>query len=422
MKETKLLLCAALAAISLAAAGCAGQEAAPGPGPRGPADQEAAAGDRGDRGSRAANSAGIPDAPAPELPEALLAVGGNAAARERSASRLKPGDLVQIAVYNHQDLSMVLRVPREGYCSFPLLGRIDLAGLEIREVETSLKERLEKDFLTYAHVSAYVREWAPRTAYILGAVVQPGSYAVDPAEGLTLLKLIAMARGFAPDADKERVRLIRESDSGGDAYTIPVLSMMNGRLSAMDVDLLPGDRVLVQPLRKVFVLGAVRSPGGIAVSSEEPPTLTRAISTAGGFNPDADRTGLLLVRSGAGGESVILLDYSEVEEGRDSAADALLSPGDTLIVRTRERVFVLGSVNQPGGFLDAGSGLTATKAVSMAGGFSKRADVDGTIVVRVRGGKKIVIPVKVSAVVSEDPGSDVTLLPGDIVYVPERFF
>jgi len=335
-------------------------------------------------------------------------------------ARLKPGDRIRISVYNHPDLALAMRIPRGGVCNIHLLGPLTLGGKSLKEVEALLKEKLEEKFLTYALVSVNIQEYAPRKAFILGSVVQPGAYDVDPTEGLTLLQLVAMARGFRPDADKEHVRIIRTRGETRRSYTVPILSMMKRRLGALDIHLLPGDRVVVGPLRKIYVLGAVRSPKGIQTLAEEPVHLSRAVSMAGGFAEDADRSSIILLRHNP--DCVRTVDYGRVDDGQDPSQDVVLKPGDTLIVRTREKVFVLGSVNRSGGFLVPSEGFTATKAISLAGGFSKRADRDGTIVIRFQAGKKIVIPVDVTDVVSGEEAKGVALRPGDIVYVPERFF
>jgi polysaccharide export outer membrane protein len=327
-----------------------------------------------------------------------------------------------VDIYNHPDLSTVARIHPDGACSFPLLGRVAVGGLGIRELADLLKKRLEKEYLTYAHVSAFVKEWAPRKAYVLGAVVQPGAYSVDPRDGLTLLKLLALARGFLPHADKDRVSLLRADGDHKSAYTVPVLALLEGRFGPLDVPLNPGDRVFVPTLRKIYVLGSVRNPRGIEMNAEEPLTLTRAVSLAGGYADDADRSAVLWLRRGAGGDTVRVVDTGGLEQGRNPAHDPVLDAGDTLIVRTRQKVFVLGSVTRPGGFDIPDAGLTATQAVSLAGGFSKRADMDGTMVIRVVSGRKRMIPVPVSDVVSEEEERGVRLRPGDIVYVPERLF
>ncbi|MHC4600332.1 MAG: polysaccharide biosynthesis/export family protein, partial [Planctomycetota bacterium] len=63
-----------------------------------------------------------------------------------------------------------------------------------------------------------------------------------------------------------------------------------------------------------------------------------------------------------------------------------------------------------------------TKAISLAGGFSRRADSNGTVVIRATPEGQKVIRVRVKSVVSRETEKQVRLEPGDIVFVPERFF
>ena len=92
-------------------------------------------------------------------------------------------------------------------------------------------------------------------------------------------------------------------------------------------------------------------------------------------------------------------------------AGFLRAPSVSVQVESYRPVFVLGEVNAAGQYAYV-NGLTGEMAAALAGGFTARASRSRVIVTRriegrlVRGG-----------VGPQDP-----ILPGDIVYVPERFF
>jgi protein involved in polysaccharide export with SLBB domain len=69
--------------------------------------------------------------------------------------------------------------------------------------------------------------------------------------------------------------------------------------------------------------------------------------------------------------------------------------------------YILGEVNNPGQY-EYTNGMTVTNAVALAGGYTYRADGDD---IEIR---------RTDCAVSADPTTKV--LPGEVVFVPERFF
>lgn len=84
------------------------------------------------------------------------------------------------------------------------------------------------------------------------------------------------------------------------------------------------------------------------------------------------------------------------------------------------KVFVFGEVQKPGTF-PFEDGMNIIQAITLAGGFGKLADKDGTFVTRRQDGKEQRLEVSVNAI-GEGKVPNFELLPGDIVYVPEALF
>ena len=82
-----------------------------------------------------------------------------------------------------------------------------------------------------------------------------------------------------------------------------------------------------------------------------------------------------------------------------------------------KRVYVLGQVEKPGTFRFE-DGMNVIQVITLAGGFTKIARPDSTVVTRVQDGKetRTVLPVKE---ISEGKAPNFLLRPGDIVFVPE---
>jgi len=87
------------------------------------------------------------------------------------------------------------------------------------------------------------------------------------------------------------------------------------------------------------------------------------------------------------------------------------------------RVFVLGEVAKPGSYdFSPDRGLTVVEAIALAGGFTKYGSAGRTKVVRKVGKDLQNIVVPVDLVMKGDKSKDVSLLPDDVVYVPETIF
>jgi protein involved in polysaccharide export with SLBB domain len=101
--------------------------------------------------------------------------------------------------------------------------------------------------------------------------------------------------------------------------------------------------------------------------------------------------------------------------------DFLRRPQVSVLVKefNSKKVFVFGEVSKPGAY-PFDEGMTIIHAVSQAGGFSKTAAKNSVNVTRVIDGQEVKVPVKVEDIVVGRE-KNVTLLPGDIIFVPESF-
>ena len=88
----------------------------------------------------------------------------------------------------------------------------------------------------------------------------------------------------------------------------------------------------------------------------------------------------------------------------------IVNPRVIVSIIEYRQIFVLGAVKQPGGY-EYQPNLTINKAISLAGGYSERADRDAVSIDR-SGRSKLIIDFNVHSVVK----------PGDIITVKESFF
>lgn len=105
--------------------------------------------------------------------------------------------------------------------------------------------------------------------------------------------------------------------------------------------------------------------------------------------------------------------------------DYLVEPFIHVVVKTYHdrNIMVLGCVQKPGAYpFPQNQSIMLLEAISMAGGFTGYASINGTKIVRsASGGKKATLDPKVNDIIN-GKRQDTELKPGDLVFVPERIF
>ena len=117
------------------------------------------------------------------------------------------------------------------------------------------------------------------------------------------------------------------------------------------------------------------------------------------------------------------MDFHAIERGRTDALNLVLRTGDQIIVPELRSAYVVGEVREPGEVaLPTEGGLTVSRVLSLAGGFSERsADLSDVRIFRVSGSGPRTIVVDVKAHLEGDAkGPEPLVEPGDLVYVPRR--
>jgi polysaccharide export outer membrane protein len=165
--------------------------------------------------------------------------------------------------------------------------------------------------------------------------------------------------------------------------------------SGLDRDYLINPKVTVTILehRKFFVNGEVKEPGGYAYIPGL--TINKAISLAGGFTEQALREKLFIIRDGSKTPQIVALG-------------SLVQPGDIVLIK-ESFFFVNGEIQKPGRYTYARD-LTVNKAISLAGGFTERADRD-----------KIYI-IHEGHDVASAAALGTYIQPGDVLVVKDSFF
>jgi polysaccharide export outer membrane protein len=126
--------------------------------------------------------------------------------------RVGPNDLLDIEVLNLDAAKRTVRVNAAGTITLPLIGTIVVAGLTQQQAESHIASLYGEKYLQNPQVSVFIKEFTTERITVDGAISRPGIY---PLVGqMTLLRVIALAGGFGPIANRSEVKLFRNGEKG----------------------------------------------------------------------------------------------------------------------------------------------------------------------------------------------------------------
>jgi protein involved in polysaccharide export with SLBB domain len=135
---------------------------------------------------------------------ALFCVGQTAWAQ--SGYKLGTGDKLKVVVFGEEDASGEYEVDATGAISARLLGRLQVKGLTVSEVEQALIEQYRaRGFFRNPRISIELVNLRP--FFILGEVEKRGSYPYI--NGLTVAQAVAVAGGYTYRASRSRITIQR---------------------------------------------------------------------------------------------------------------------------------------------------------------------------------------------------------------------
>ncbi|MFJ4065749.1 polysaccharide biosynthesis/export family protein [Pseudomonas sp. NPDC089996] len=169
---------------------------------------------------------------------ALVAWSGTVVADSSSTYLLSPGDRLMISVWQEDTLRQDTVVLPDGSITFPLAGRVDVAGIEAtaaaKKIETALKP-----YLAQPNVSVVVTSTAGNLVYVQGKVIKPGP--VPMAGPTAVLQALSMSGGMDKFADESAIKVIR----GQKVMPVRYKDLVSGRDMSTNFQLQAGDTLVV---------------------------------------------------------------------------------------------------------------------------------------------------------------------------------
>jgi len=169
----------------------------------------------------------------------LFAWSGAAAADQAAPTYLlSPGDKVMVSVWQEDTLRQETVVLPDGSITFPLAGRVDVAGLEATAVAKKIETAL-KPYLVQPNVSVVVTSTAGNLVYVQGKVIKPGP--VPMAGPTAVLQALSMSGGMDKFADESAIKVIR----GQKVMPVRYKDLVSGRDMSTNFQLQAGDTLVV---------------------------------------------------------------------------------------------------------------------------------------------------------------------------------
>ena len=241
--------------------------------------------------------------------------------------KIAPGDLLHITVFDVPEMTQEVRVGANGKAQLALIGDIALAGMTGQEAaETIARELRNKKLLLSPQVNVLVKEFASQGVSVTGEVQHPGIYQVLGSR--TLLDLISMAGGLTNLADT-RITVQRRG-AAEEKVTVKLKTDDPEASLANNVQIYPGDLILVPRAGIVYVLGDVNRPGGFVMQDSGKITLLQVLAQAGGASRTASLNKAVLMRKNTQGYVSTKLQVGRIERGQDP--DLELHANDILFV------------------------------------------------------------------------------------------
>src|SRR5256885_15012303 len=255
-----------------------------------------------------------------------------------AALRIAEGDEIEISVFNVPELAVHDQVDDKGKITLPLAGAVQVAGLTSDEAGAAVAKALsDGGFVNQPQVSVHVKNYGNATIAVLGEVAKPGVYPAS--DRPRLMQLIQVAGGLTDKAGATAT--IAHAGQANSPATINLPSDAD-TVAKANVELQPGDTVVVSRAGMIYVLGEVNQAGAYAMAGGKDISVLSGIvigqRACGGASPNKTR----ILRRTPTGLVEIPVKLKEIMQAK--TADLTLQPEDILFVPSGRKTLNSGSL------------------------------------------------------------------------------
>ena len=309
---------------------------------------------------------------------------------QEDAYIIGPGDVLNLKLFDAEELSGSLEVLNDGSVPLPLVGSVRLSGLTLQQATLWVKQLMSEELLR-PDLQLRVVKPRPIRVALVGQVERPGIYSLTTSEtgqteggpairlsGLpTVVDAIQKAGGITQNANLRGVVLQRrlpgmESELRYKQAELDLLDLVLDGNQSQNPFLFDGDTIRIREAEEtpdeamelaavnlspqvisVNVIGEVENPGRVELQANTP--LVQAVLAAGGpKNWRATSGNVELVRINRNGSARLKKFRIDLGEGASNEKNPPLRDGDSVIVNrsTLARASdTINAVSQPLGGL-----------------------------------------------------------------------
>jgi polysaccharide export outer membrane protein len=235
-------------------------------------------------------------------------------------------------------------IDARGNIALPKVGRILAAGLSTEELEAEIERRL-KTYVIEPDVTVYITELRSQPVSILGYVQAPGVHQLQGQK--TLFEVLSIAGGLRPDAGSSikisrdvrwgRIPLANAKDDATAQFSVAsvdVKDVMSATNPAENIFIKPDDVITVPKGDMVYVVGAIKKPGGYLLGENLSISALQVLALAEGLDRSAATRDAKIMRTipGSDTRAEIPVDLSRILANKIN--DLPLRANDILFIPT----------------------------------------------------------------------------------------
>ncbi len=169
---------------------------------------------------------------------------GNANAESQSQNyTVQPGDVLHVAVWKEEDLTLDVLVRPDGHFSFPLAGDINGNGKNAQQITAELAKKIKK-YIPDPVITVSVVQILGNKIFVIGKVNDPGEFIMS--HDIDVMQAMSMAGGASTFAGLNKIKILRRNEAGQQtAISFRYADVEAGRNLDQNILLQPGDVVVV---------------------------------------------------------------------------------------------------------------------------------------------------------------------------------
>ena len=189
-----------------------------------------------------------------------------------------PGDVIDIKMWRQEDMDMQVVIAPDGVITYPLIGRVEVAGLTYPE----LLRLMERELATYYNepsIAVNVVKVSNQKVFVLGEVTNPSVLQIE--NDLSVVEALTRTGGISPDAKTGNLLLIRGGLDDPTLLTVDIQGLFQDGNFTQNIYLQRGDILLVPTKTIVNVERFFRRVQGIVAPFVSGSAIVRNISGPG---------------------------------------------------------------------------------------------------------------------------------------------